>query len=235
MCGEHQSIGSCVTCEMGSSPHVRGALRGLIVYRHHCGIIPACAGSTSWRQQRHSQQPDHPRMCGEHHITSIMVQRNWGSSPHVRGALNLANGIMGVLGIIPACAGSTLPLSSPAVRRWDHPRMCGEHDFRNSRSVTMSGSSPHVRGALNPLDGPSVTGGIIPACAGSTPADRPACTAPWDHPRMCGEHALPAFLPCCAPGSSPHVRGAPLGCFDGMALRGIIPACAGSTDSHILL
>ena len=29
-----------------------------------------------------------------------------------------------------------------------------------------------------------------------------------DHPRMCGEHAVPAVLPVSTPGSSPHVRGA---------------------------
>ena len=195
----------------GSSPHARGALRGRArvhaLPRDHprmrgeheyftdsrsreVGIIPACAGST----------PNAP------HSPPVL----WGSSPHARGALSflpIASSAhtdhprmrgehccshrqgLPKAGIIPACAGSTsswfaVPLgmfgSSPHARgapgeggrtldvRGDHPRMRGEHRI-----------DVHVR---------YFCPGIIPACAGSTPA-------------MPDEEAHIS-------GSSPHARGA---------------------------
>ena len=71
------------------------------------GIIPACAGSTMKLIEMLAVSRDHPRMCGEHSDVAIIRGTEMGSSPHVRGALNLANGLIGVMGIIPACAGST--------------------------------------------------------------------------------------------------------------------------------
>ena len=148
---------------------------------------------------------------------------------HYSGTFDLSNGT----GIIPACAGSTVllsrliaasPGSSPHARgaraRFgvggqqlrDHPRMRGEHKAKSGWRIRMEG--------------------IIPACAGSTrtgrtfvlmslgssPHARGARMVPstrkgfwWDHPRMRGEHAREA---------AGERRGA-----------GIIPACAGSTQS----
>ena len=70
-----------------------------------------------------------------------------GSSPHVRGALQLRGSRTDARGIIPACAGSTFHPSGSAVRPRDHPRMCGEHDGVQAILTTDKGSSPHVRGA----------------------------------------------------------------------------------------
>ena len=50
-------------------------------------------------------------------------------------------------GIIPACAGSTKRFSSTEMPFRDHPRMCGEHFGSLNFSFTLTGSSPHVRGA----------------------------------------------------------------------------------------
>ena len=50
-----------------------------------------------------------------------------------------------------------------------------------------------------------------------------------DHPRVCGENALPRALPSPAPGSPPRVRGKQLiYCHSGYNSR-ITPACAGKT------
>ena len=46
--------------------------------------------------------------------------------------------------------------------------MCGEHDNDLAAHVTVRGSSPHVRGALELVYKLVVFVGIIPACAGST-------------------------------------------------------------------
>ena len=151
-------------------------------------------------------------MCGEHHLGQRRDRLVQGSSPHVRGALEAAVSAMTSLGIIPACAGSTFRASwTPSVRR-DHPRMCGEHPVPTGETPQNPGSSPHVRGApcRNRLRG--------------------ICS--WDHPRMCGEHRASVRGGGQQPGSSPHVRGARRGIEVGGDGRGIIPACAGSTQAR---
>ena len=88
--------------------------------------------------------------------------------------------------------------------------MCGEHAETWIQSSLPQGSSPHVRGAQPVVRAEHIVGGIIPACAGSTPRNLLLVSAPWDHPRMCGEHATPRT--------------------DTPDSTGIIPACAGSTS-----
>ena len=66
MCGEHMNVWFLKTDRPGSSPHVRGAPRGMRLQERPAGIIPACAGSTPWPAQTRSSRRDHPRMCGEH-------------------------------------------------------------------------------------------------------------------------------------------------------------------------
>ena len=168
MCGEHEKILLYGDAIPGSSPHVRGALWFSEFFVYSDGIIPACAGSTSFLTNRRVLRWDHPRMCGEHLRLTRGRSSNRGSSPHVRGAQHCLRSIQPVSGIIPACAGSTcLPLVAARVWR-DHPRMCGEHVTLALGIAGIMGSSPHVRGALR--HGVHMTRliGIIPACAGST-------------------------------------------------------------------
>ena len=91
-----------------------------------------------------------------------------GSSPHVRGAQGFNGNTSNLLGIIPACAGSTGALSLLNRLVEDHPRMCGEHFHRKGCRGWYGGSSPHVRGAPFAVNAASNPFGIIPACAGST-------------------------------------------------------------------
>ena len=94
--------------QSGSSPHARGALRRAEVVVREDGIIPACAGSTRLALVMREHVGDHPRMRGEHPQSWQQARPCPGSSPHARGALSyiLREGIH--VGIIPACAGSTL-------------------------------------------------------------------------------------------------------------------------------
>ncbi len=133
------------------------------------------------------------------------------------------------MGIIPACAGNTLPGAGRVQPHRDHPRVCGEHPWRGLSRFLVLGSSPRVRGTLCAAMISSCITGIIPACAGNTQITLLPGRSPRDHPRVCGEH-LPSFLlPSFIAGSSPRVRGTlafvPLAVFH----RGIIPACAGNT------
>ena len=215
----------------GSSPHTRGArgtplsltryegnhprIRGehlvhFVSFVRWTRIIPAYAGSTN---------------CFDY-----LVKRNVGSSPHTRGA--------------------PIPRAPSGCAAWDHPRIRGEHFRLSARaassmriipayagstvmplrvSASMSGSSPHTRGAPdssvspNPdtRDHPRIRGehslalpvddsclGIIPAYAGSTPCAAPVRWDQEDHPRIRGEHDFGEAYEPLVKGSSPHTRGA---------------------------
>ena len=49
-------------------------------------------------------------------------------------------------GLIPACAGKTVPPKDMALRPWAHPRVCGENNEATNFSHASQGSSPRVRG-----------------------------------------------------------------------------------------
>ena len=148
-------------------------------------------------------------MCGEHTPENLPDGLTAGSSPHVRGAHRHQGHGGRPAGIIPACAGSTRSSTLPRSPAWDHPRMCGEHTSMIGFAPMTAGSSPHVRGARKPLKRLLRLRGIIPACAGSTLLVRRHRGQAWDHPRMCGEHAVKLVTVSMYSGSSPHVRGAP--------------------------
>ena len=190
-------------------------------------------------------------MCGEHYEESgygdaargssphvrgaLRIRSSWsrmtGSSPHVRGALFAVLFDLRVVGIIPACAGSTPSYRLRLDQARDHPRMCGEHRSVLVLSHLALGSSPHVRGALGADCRPLWMSGIIPACAGSTVNYHYRQLKAGDHPRMCGEHYCCCSVCFSSPGSSPHVRGAPIFSDETWLNTGIIPACAGSTQT----
>ena len=231
MCGEHQNASRLSHGPLGSSPHVRGALRPSATIGLGCGIIPACAGSTLFCHRFFGRFRDHPRMCGEHLPESAICGHSRGSSPHVRGAQNLLPIMQDLDGIIPACAGSTCARLSARLEHGDHPRMCGEHGRLATMPCRSPGSSPHVRGAQRLERQSCSLSGIIPACAGSTSWETLRRSSIRDHPRMCGEHELGDFAAFLDQGSSPHVRGALRQTQRQGQRLGIIPACAGSTPT----
>ena len=208
MCGEHDTTCTRSPRDTGSSPHVRGAHSTRPSAHCRTGIIPACAGSTLKVSGRLRFAWDYPRMCGEHIVANRNCGSVQGSSPHVRGARAGRARPAGPSGIIPACAGSTLTPATSRCTSGDHPRMCGEHGTPFSSSLSLMGSSPHVRGARRDMDPVQPAAGIIPACAGSTTGSPGRAHSRRDHPRMCGEHTKELAIGECTVGSSPHVRGA---------------------------
>ncbi len=70
---------------------------------------------------------------------------------------------------------------------------------------------------------------IIPAPAGNTYRPKALLPSPADHPRACGEHGRGARELGPFPGSSPRLRGTPLGKGDCLRRQRIIPAPAGNT------
>ena len=111
----------------------------------------------------------------------------------------------------------------------DHPRVCGEHKLFTSLLRKRRGSSPRMRGTLQASRRSGARPGIIPAYAGNTSSQASSTSKPRDHPRVCGEHFLHAFLDRFSKGSSPRMRGTHafvVACGD---VAGIIPAYAGNT------
>ena len=156
-------------------------------------IIPTCTGNTQSGRLTSKFKWDHPRTCGEHSTVTISPLLSVGSSPHVRGAPERFEAFARAVGIIPACAGSTTSIGHNWTGMWDHPRMCGEHVVLPPFFWTVSGSSPHVRGALARVGHLRPQPGIIPACAGSTESAANHARSRRDHPRMCGEHLCKTF------------------------------------------
>ena len=174
-------------------------------------IIPADAGSTITLIPGSTWGTDHPRRCGEHVSQGVERPRVWGSSPQMRGARCFVLYFEWFGGIIPADAGSTRRSGRHEDRPADHPRRCGERPGTPAQPWTVSGSSPQMRGAPLRAGCRRRQQRIIPADAGSTPTWAGSCPNGPDHPRRCGEHRIACFLHRRAAGSSPQMRGAPVG------------------------
>ncbi len=170
MRGEHPLRTTRPASSHGSSPHARGALSRIGYDAEWRGLIPACAGSTGVVPQQAVAALAHPRMRGEHWFTSELAYEVWGSSPHARGARPALWPRVTAFGLIPACAGSTSTTRYPTPRSRAHPRMRGEHLYREGSGEMLTGSSPHARGAPPLLRHCVHRGRLIPACAGSTAA-----------------------------------------------------------------
>ena len=146
VCGEHTCFSAETAAYAGSSPRVRGTQEGSHGGFTWRGIIPACAGNTSRPNAEPESWRDHPRVCGEHDTRGIRRLHNSGSSPRVRGTRCAPSKPVHLTGIIPACAGNTLPGAGRVQPHRDHPRVCGEHPWRGLSRFLVLGSSPRVRG-----------------------------------------------------------------------------------------
>ena len=167
--GEHRRTPDRRVAPGGSSPHTRGAPTDSRSPSGAGRIIPAYAGSTPACPSPSGAGRDHPRIRGEHGMRGAAAGAAAGSSPHTRGAHVGDAGMIAIVGIIPAYAGSTHlvlaplvagPGSSPHTRGApdgrnttssptpDHPRIRGEHDASGIQGPFDAGSSPHTRGAL---------------------------------------------------------------------------------------
>ena len=192
---------------------------------------------------------DHPRVCGEHFVPTIMgsvslgssrvcgehrtlTDENgepWGSSPRMRGTHQIRDVSADIHGIIPAYAGNTRAFRRSWLLPWDHPRVCGEHSDGWSVMRTDVGSSPRMRGTPAGWARGTRSRGIIPAYAGNTIRCLSARRATVDHPRVCGEHFSVASHLRVNPGSSPRMRGTHAARRMPRHRPGIIPAYAGNT------
>ncbi len=170
-------------------------------------------------------------MRGEHVWHVRPLKSSWGPSPRARGAPEGRRGARRRPGTIPACAGSTEGPRQGSTRRWDHPRVRGEHYSSTTATPDIKGPSPRARGALVDHHRCRREPGTIPACAGSTGRRSSSRPRPGDHPRVRGEHECVHDGTPLRQGPSPRARGAHAHDQAGLAAGGTIPACAGSTHA----
>ena len=226
-CGELREPATVDIKIDGSSPRLRGTL----LHNHrlfpYLRFIPAPAGNSSIRPP--TPTPVHPRACGE--LISILEPTTpiIGSSPRLRGTRR-NHGSRTIVGrFIPAPAGNSQVIADPNSINTVHPRACGELPNSSIGPRSLIGSSPRLRGTQQQPKGHSDADRFIPAPAGnSLRAPRPRAGHPV-HPRACGELIIAGN--CDPPhfGSSPRLRGTPLGAGDSADLGRFIPAPAGNS------
>ena len=213
----------------GSSPLARGAQPAGRQRPAGHRPIPARAESTSSAAACPCRGRAHPRSRGEHYEPDGTPSGVQGSSPLARGAQVGDFAAVGVDGLIPARAGSTLSTRILTLSSTAHPRSRGEHGRLVPASWLRRGSSPLARGAPAGQPGVGPPAGLIPARAGSTAAAAAATCSVRAHPRSRGEHQPELPPGVLVLGSSPLARGARDGADDGRGAVGLIPARAGST------
>ena len=107
VCGE-QCCRWWVACtRKGSPPRVRGTVLRFALISDFYGITPACAGNRLIHDLSQFVSWDHPRVCGEQYISILVLIRDAGSPPRVRGTVEIVPAITQDSRITPACAGNS--------------------------------------------------------------------------------------------------------------------------------
>ena len=110
-------------------------------------------------------------------------------------------------GITPACAGKSRIHRVCTDRHRDHPRMCGEKDFKSAHPSQQLGSPPRMRGKVLQWCREDFFSGITPAYAGKSNRRGSPQYNNRDHPRVCGEKFFLIGLHPNTQGSPPRMRG----------------------------
>ena len=231
-CGANSSGAFSMIRLIGSSPRMRGKRVGSVPVGILARIIPAHAGQTQSHQRNGKEDADHPRACGANHVPQQDARQPRGSSPRMRGKLEVKEFKSTATRIIPAHAGQTSPRWWAPSFRTDHPRACGANDDFLVQLGAMVGSSPRMRGkrCVGRVQHPWPR--IIPAHAGQTRRDISTSGRSPDHPRACGANAWSPVYGRQDAGSSPRMRGKLHQVQRATHADRIIPAHAGQTRAR---
>ena len=199
---------------------------------HDGGIIPAYAGNTvklgAWKQEHKGSSPhtrgtrktwcrrregrwDHPRIRGEHSPSSRAQISVMGIIPAYAGNTSPVSAEHGIpTGSSPHTRGTPTPLRASTAWAWDHPRIRGEHARQGHALRERVGIIPAYAGNTR------MSSWMLTSIAGSSPHTRGTRQGRGriphdrgDHPRIRGEH-FRSHEPT-------------------LSERGIIPAYAGNT------
>ena len=130
-------------------------------------FIPACAGNSWLRLAFLRLLAVHPRVCGEQSVAQGCQIVRAGSSPRVRGTVEIKPDYASPARFIPACAGNSAAIGHDPRREPVHPRVCGEQVPAFTSPSTRAGSSPRVRGTVAKHIAKEDRSRFIPACAGN--------------------------------------------------------------------
>ena len=176
----------------------------------------------------------HPRACGENASQSLGKLGGLGSSPRMRGKLELSVDLTLHDRLIPAHAGKTPTDCATPLDPAAHPRACGENSPANRLPWLQRGSSPRMRGKQLRANRLAARLRLIPAHAGKTKISGEFYQEYGAHPRACGENLAAQSGLCDSKGSSPRMRGKRHDPDGGMVRTGLIPAHAGKTHFYSL-
>ncbi len=171
------------------------------------GSIPACAGETDLTRGYRHLVGVYPRLCGGNGISVADRPFGPGLSPLVRGKRKIIQGVVGVIGSIPACAGETIDAIDTLIFNRVYPRLCGGNHWSKVVAFKRLGLSPLVRGKLSDVFISRTYTGSIPACAGETQLSRRNAHGWRVYPRLCGGNRWRRYPAQSDRGLSPLVRG----------------------------
>ncbi len=125
-CGEQVARRLAPPHPIGSSPRMRGTAAATRSARDRERFIPAHAGNSSGVNISSHHCAVHPRACGEQAAVASLTNGRAGSSPRMRGTVELD--LVGGVGprFIPAHAGNSCLGPAKQLAQAVHPRACGE-------------------------------------------------------------------------------------------------------------
>ena len=149
LCGEKLISLHKSSSERGSPPPMRGKVFFNDFSHGLLRITPAYAGKRWANLVSPLSSRDHPRLCGEKHVSTAILLGSRGSPPPMRG--KVGNGMEPdfVHGITPAYAGKSSVLWNREWKRKDHPRLCGEKRCSTKHRSDATGSPPPMRGKVS--------------------------------------------------------------------------------------
>ena len=235
VCGGILSRATLAYPNSGLSPRVRGNPGRASIARILAGSIPACAGESQPLARADRPHKVYPRVCGGIRRLWRVPRARLGLSPRVRGNQRLPARCTGLPGSIPACAGESRR-QRPGQRKLEvYPRVCGGIVALRELGQPFGGLSPRVRGNLLWHRGRRRGRGSIPACAGESPYQTSVWAREGVYPRVCGGIVYRPAPPHLLLGLSPRVRGNPVKTLYKIQRTRSIPACAGESDTELLL
>ena len=170
-------------------------------------ITPAYAGKRMLTSLIASARRDHPRLCGEKRISTLVMLPSAGSPPPMRGKGVVGTAYQKSTGITPAYAGKSFAKTIRVPQSRDHPRLCGEKCRLYAMQTAGTGSPPPMRGKELTFGRSAPRSRITPAYAGKRRRKSELPETLQDHPRLCGEKFYLLTPELVHEGSPPPMRG----------------------------
>ena len=217
-------------------PRVRGDISAVDRSMYACsGSPPRARGHHRRRQlQTPRQGLTHPRVRGD--ILSDGAFRLYvsGSPPRARGHLGGGPVDVRLLGLTPACAGTSCLTALSGCMCRAHPRVRGDIGWEPAYDTVVAGSPPRARGHRDHCDADAALPGLTPACAGTSVVFRKSSARRRAHPRVRGDIRDIERHDCAGTDSSPpRARGRPPRRQHARIGGGLTPACAGTSAQYV--